>query len=141
MSVPLSLCCLHIKLHLTSISVKETGASGFCPITTLHLLLRCLPYPTIPPIFYSLQSPFSHLPLSATAFVFHFCSFLLTKCLILAGNCYTSVPTCCLMALFSHYMPFPLDSQLFIVTYLFSAEKTAHNRVNQYKTVEYIPNI
>lgn len=43
MSMPLSLCCLHIKLHLTSISVKETGASGSCPITTQHLLPPSLP--------------------------------------------------------------------------------------------------
>lgn len=135
MSVPLSLCCLHIRLHLTSISVKETGASGSCPITAPHLLFRCLPYPAIPPIFCSLQGPFSDLPLSATPFVFHVGSFYLTKCLIFAGNCYTSVPTCCLMAFFSQCMPY-LWIQLFTGTYLYSAEKTAHNRVNQYKTLQ-----
>lgn len=60
MSMPLSLCCLHRKLHLTSISVKETGASGSCPTTIQHP--PRLPYSAIPPILYSPQSPFSDPP-------------------------------------------------------------------------------
>lgn len=64
----LSHCCPHIKLHLTSISVKETGASGSCPITTQRLFPPCLPYPAIPPILCSLQSPFSDLPCSVPHF-------------------------------------------------------------------------
>jgi len=46
-----------------------------------------LPYPAIPPIFNSLQSPFTDLLHSAL----HFLSLSLTKRLISAGNCYTSV--------------------------------------------------
>lgn len=38
-SASLSQRCLHIKMHLTSISVKETGASGFFPVTSQRLLL------------------------------------------------------------------------------------------------------
>lgn len=46
----------------------------------------------------------SHIPLSL-----HFCSLFLTKRLISAGKCSTLVheSTCGLMALLSHYMPFP----------------------------------
>lgn len=60
MSRPLSPCCLHRKLHLTSISVKETGASGSCPSTIQHP--PQLPYTAIPPVLYSPQSPFSDPP-------------------------------------------------------------------------------
>lgn len=55
----------HIKPHLTSISVKETGASGCCGATTQPLpppqllFTNTQPFPAIPPALASPQRPFS----------------------------------------------------------------------------------
>ena len=129
----LSCFAFHIKLHLTSISVKETGASGSCPITTQHLLPPLIP--AMPPVFYSLQSPFSDLPHPAVPLAF--APSFWQKRLISGGECYTSAhePTCGFNGppLTPHAIS--LDSQLLTGTYLCCVEKTTHNSANQYKTL------
>lgn len=54
-SMTLSPCCLHIKLHLTSISVKESGASGCCPTAAQ----RFLPFSPSFPLFLSYHPSFT----------------------------------------------------------------------------------
>lgn len=130
MSMSLSLCCLHIKLHLTSISVIKLEHLAPAPLQLNTSSFAVSLYPAIPPISYSLQSPFSDLPLSTTPFVFHFCSLILTTWLIFAGNCYTSVSTCCLMALLSLCMPF-LQIHSFSLALIYTLLKRLH-------TVEWI---
>lgn len=139
MSMPLSLCCLHIKLHLTSISVKETGAAGSCPSTTQDLLPPFLPYPAIPPVSYSLQGPFSHLPhprgpfTSAPSF-WQNVSFLHES----VTPRFMSQP----VALLSHYMPFLCSfSEALIYALLKRLHTTDWINTKYCKTGETITNI
>lgn len=103
-SFPLCVCvCLHVKLHLTSISVKESGASGSCPITTELLLSPSSCYATHP--LYSLQSPAFRALMLRT----HFCSLTLWQNVsFLQETCSVSahVLTCGFTALLSFRIPF-----------------------------------
>lgn len=54
-------CYLHIKLHLTSISVMESGASGWGFTTTQHLPPRLCCF-SMPTVSRSRQSPAAPLP-------------------------------------------------------------------------------
>lgn len=87
MSSPLSPRRLHIKPHLTSISVKETGASGCCLATTQcpprFSSLLFLPYlPSYGPYRAHFQLP--HVPPCL-----HSRRLSLTKRLISARTCYS----------------------------------------------------
>lgn len=73
-----SLCYLHIKLHLTSISVMESGASGWGLTTTQHLPPRLCCF-SMPTVSCSRQSP------AAPLLPPH----LLTKCFTSAWESYT----------------------------------------------------